>query len=205
MSGLRSTKKAVCTTTLIVINVVIFLLLYLFGDTQNSWFMLKNGAMYPPLVIERNQYYRFVTSMFLHFGIDRLLNNMVMLGALGRNLEIEIGKIRFILIYFLSGIGGNLLSFFVSIVFHKNAISAGASGAIFGLMGAMLWGTINNKKRIGKIDLKGSWFFGIVFMIIWSIYSGFVSSGVDNAAHIGGLLSGFLVACFLWRNLNRKF
>lgn len=161
--------------------------------------MLKHGAMYVPLMIAQGEYYRLFTSMFLHFGFDHLLNNMVTLVLSGWNLEIEIGKIKFLLIYILSGLGGNILSAWWDIQTGEYAVSAGASGAIFGLIGALLYVAIRNRGRIGDISGKG-----IIFMIILSLYYGFTSTGVDNMAHIGGLLSGFLLSILLYWKRNRK-
>ena len=107
---MRYKPEAVCTVGLIVVNVAVFMIMTMFGDTEDAVFMLQHGAMYEPFVIEQHEYYRMFTCLFLHFGIDHLLNNMVMLGALGWNLEQEIGKARFLAIYFVSGIAGNILS-----------------------------------------------------------------------------------------------
>ena len=78
--------KAVCTVGLIIVNIAVFMVLSLLGDTENGYFMLHHGAMYEPMILENQEYYRFFTCMFLHFGIQHLLNNMVMLGALGWQL-----------------------------------------------------------------------------------------------------------------------
>ena len=132
---MRQKPEAICTVSLIVINIAVFLLLSLFGDTEDAVFMMRHGAMYRELITQEQEYYRIITCLFLHFGITHLLNNMVMLGAVGWNLEMEIGKIRFLLIYFGSGILGNILSLWHDIQTDTNVVSAGASGAIFGLMG----------------------------------------------------------------------
>lgn len=132
--------------------------------------------------------------MFLHFGITHLMNNMVMLGALGWNLEVEIGKIRFIIIYFISGLGGNILSLIAGISAGEVVVSAGASGAVFGLMGALLYVVIANRGRLGRLSGRG-----MIFMVILSLYFGLTSSGVDNMAHIGGLICGFFLAVILYR------
>ena len=89
---MRRKPEAFCTTVLIVINVAVFLILSMLGDTEDAAFMLQHGAMYEPFITEGQEYYRIFTCMFLHFGITHLMNNMVMLGALGWNLELEIGK-----------------------------------------------------------------------------------------------------------------
>ena len=183
-----------CTAILIFINVAVFLVLSVLGNTEDTLFMLEHGAAYEPLVVQEHEFYRIVTSIFLHFGIDHLLNNMVLLGALGWNLEIEIGKIRFTLIYLLSGIGGNIISLYHGIQTQEYAVSAGASGAIFGLMGALLYVVIANRGRLGRLSGRG-----MAFMVALSLYFGLTSSGVDNWAHIGGLVCGVLLAAILYR------
>lgn len=183
-----------CTTGLIVINVLVFFLLSLRGDTESGYFMLQYGAMYEPLVTEGHEYYRLITSLFLHFGIQHLLNNMVMLGALGYQLENEIGRIKFLLIYFISGIGGNLCSLYWNVSHGEQIISAGASGAIFGLMGALLYIVAVNRGRLGRLSGRG-----MLIMVALSLYFGLTSSGVDNSAHVGGLICGILITVLLYR------
>lgn len=194
---MRNKPEAPCTVALIVINVAVFFIMSLFGNTEDVMFMLEHGAMFEPLITEEHEYYRIITSMFLHFGIEHLLNNMVILGALGWNLELETGKIRFLIIYLVSGIGGNLLSLYLGVSSAEYAVSAGASGAIFGLMGALLYVAARNRGRMGRISGKGA-----LFMIALSLYFGITSSGIDNAAHIGGLLCGFILAVILYRKKN---
>ena len=191
---MRQKPEAICTVTLIVINIAVFFILTLFGDTEDAVFMLQHGAMYAPYVTEGHEYYRIFTCLFLHFEIAHLLNNMVMLGALGWNLELEIGKIRYIIIYFGSGIIGNIISLCYDLTLQQPAVSAGASGAIFGLMGALLYVVIANRGRVGRLSGRG-----MLVMVALSLYFGLTSSGVDNLAHIGGLVSGFLLAVVLYR------
>lgn len=185
-------QKAVITTALIGMNAVIFVVLMMLGKTEDTYFILEHGAMYEPYVIEGHEYYRLVTSLFLHFGISHLMNNMVMLGALGWNLELEIGKIRFFLIYFLGGMGGNICSLIYHVKEGTYVISAGASGAVFGLMGALVCAALQRRGYIGRLNKRG-----LIFMVILSLYFGLTSTGVDNAAHIGGLICGFLLQVIL--------
>ena len=128
---MRKKPEAICTVALIVINTAVFFILSLFGDTEDAVFMIRHGAMYEDLITQNHEYYRIVTCLFLHFGITHLLNNMVMLGALGWNLELEIGKVRFLVIYFVSGIMGNLLSLWHNVSAEEHVVSAGASGSSF--------------------------------------------------------------------------
>lgn len=195
----KNTIKAPCTIAFITVNVIVFLFLSFKGMTEDGMFLLEHGAMYVPYMIKNGEYYRIFTSMFLHFGFDHLLNNMVILAAIGWNLEEEIGHIKFAILYLLSGLGGNVLSAYWDIHVADYAISAGASGAIFGVIGALLYVAIRNRGRIGDISGKG-----LVFMVILSLYYGYSSGGVDNMAHIGGLITGFVLSVLLYRKKNRK-
>lgn len=188
----KQEKKAVCTIGLIVVNIGVFLIFTLLGKSEDVLFMRQYGAMYEPYVVEGHEYYRLLTSIFLHFGIEHLLNNMVMLGALGFHLEPEIGRLRFLLVYFLSGIGGNVCSLLVNVWLGDVVVSAGASGAVFGLTGALLCVVIRNKGRIGRLNKKR-----VLILVLLSIYIGLTTAGVDNAAHIGGLVCGFVLEGFL--------
>ena len=185
-------QKAAATATLIVVNISIFFIFAILGKAEDVLFMREYGAMYEPYVMEGHEYYRLLTSIFLHFGIEHLLSNMVMLGALGMNLEPEIGKLRFLLVYFVSGIGGNICSLLLNISFGEVVISAGASGAVFGLTGALLCAVLRNKGRIGRLHKKG-----VLVLVILSIFLGLSEPGVDNAAHIGGLICGFVLEALL--------
>lgn len=188
----KQEKSAVCTIGLIVVNIGIFFVFTLLGKSEDVLFMQQYGAMYEPYVINGHEYYRLLTSIFLHFGMEHLLNNMVMLGAVGVHLEPEIGKLRFLLVYFISGIGGNACSLLVNVWLGEVVVSAGASGAVFGLTGALLCAVIQNKGRIGRLNKKR-----VLILVLLSLYIGLTTSGVDNAAHIGGLVCGFVLEAFL--------
>ena len=185
---------------LVAANVIVFLVLSFQGMTENAGFMLQHGAMYIPYVIGKGEYYRLFTSMFLHFGYDHLFNNMIALAAMGWNLEPDIGKIKFLIVYFVSGLAGNILSAWWDIQTGSMVVSAGASGAIFGIIGALLYVAIRNRGRIGEISGRG-----LVAMVVLTLYYGFTSGGVDNMAHIGGLAAGFLSGVLLYRKRNDKY
>lgn len=192
-------KRSTCTIVLIVINAAVFIILSFLGRTEDGGFMLEHGAMYVPYILGDGQYYRLFTSMFLHFGITHLTNNLLMLGLLGWNLETEVGGFKFLIIYMVSGLGGNLLSAVIDIRIQEYAVAGGASGAIFGIIGALLYIAIRNHGRVGNVTGRG-----IIFMIGLSLYFGFTSTGVDNFAHIGGLFAGFLASVLLYRKRNRE-
>ena len=102
------------------------------------------------------------------------------------------------MIYFISGLGGSGLSFAWNVMHEEQSVSAGASGAIFGLMGALLYVVIANRGRLG--DLSGK---GMMLMVLLGLYCGMTSTGVDNLAHIGGLVCGFILALILYRKKKK--
>ena len=199
---MRNYKKLpICTIAIAAANVLIFLGLSFMGMTEDSTFMMEHGAMYVPYLMNGERYYTLITSMFLHFGFSHLMNNMVMLLVIGYSLEPEIGKIRFLLIYLGSGLMGNLVSAWFDVNQGSYAVSAGASGAIFGIVGALLYVAIRNHGRVGEISTRG-----LVLMAGLSLYYGFTAQGVDNAAHIGGLISGFLLAVLTyWKRKPKHY
>ena len=192
-------QKAWITMTLIVLNILYFVYLEAVGSSEDVLFMLEHGAMFVPLVLGNHEYYRLITSIFLHFGFAHLMNNMVMLFFLGSILEEEIGSFKYLLLYFVSGVAGNILSAFMDLKTGEFVISAGASGAIFGVIGALLIIVAKNHGHLRTLDGRG-----MVFMVVCSLYHGFTSTGVDNMAHIGGLLSGILLAFILYRKRQSK-
>lgn len=192
-------KRPICTMMIAGMNIAVFFVLSFRGMTEDAGFLLENGASYAPYILERGEYYRLFTSMFLHFGFEHLMNNMLMLLVIGWNLERELGKIRFLLIYLCSGLCGNVLSLWWDVHTGSYAVAAGASGAVFGIIGALLYVAIRNHGRVGNVTGRG-----LLFMAVMSLYYGFTSEGVDNFAHIGGLLSGFLLAVLLYWKTKRK-
>ena len=184
---------------LVIINVVVFFALSFKGMTEDAVFMLEHGAMYTPRVQVSGEYYRLFTSMFLHFGFEHLMNNMLILLVMGMVLEPQLGTVKYLILYLLSGLGGNVISAGWEWMTHDYAVSAGASGAIFGIIGGLLYIAIRNRGRIGNLTERG-----LIFMIVLSLYYGFTSSGVDNMAHIGGLLSGFIVGILLYRKPKQE-
>ncbi|NLZ81065.1 MAG: rhomboid family intramembrane serine protease [Clostridiales bacterium] len=186
-------------TILVIINVLVFIFLEIGGDTEDAYYMLTRGAMFVPLMVENGEYYRLFTSMFLHFGINHLTGNMISLLFLGDNLERALGKIKYLVLYLVSGLGASACSFAYNYIKGENVVAAGASGAVFGVIGALFYTLIRNK---GKLEDLTSMRLGI--LIVYILYSGFVSSGIDNAAHIGGLLIGFLLAIPLYPKRKMK-
>ena len=180
-------------TILVLINVLVFAVLSFFGDTTNAEFMAAHGAMDWVDIVEKGQYYRLFTSMFLHFGADHLLQNMLILLLIGCRLERITGKLAYFIIYIGAGLVGAVNSVIFTLGASPNTVGAGASGAIFGVMGGLLFCILadliqKKRHRVEEIGLTG-----MIFMVCSALSYGFFSNGVDNAAHIGGLIGGFLL------------
>lgn len=186
-------KREPVTVLLILLNTLIFLIVEVTGGSENGQHMLECGAVYAPLIIEQGQWYRMLTSMFLHFGAPHLINNMLVLFVLGQRLEPVTGKMKFLLIYILGGLGGNLISLIWDMRTGNYSLSAGASGAVFAVMGGMIYVIIRHRGRVADLNMKQ-----MLLMAAFSLYFGFASGGVDNAAHAGGLLCGFLAAVIVY-------
>lgn len=189
---MENRRTPVCTIALVIINVAVFFILSFGGMTENALYMAEHGAMYVPYFLYNKEYYRIFTCMFLHFGFEHLMNNMITLFIMGRYVEPLVGKVRFVITYFISGLGGSTLSLIAEYYTGDYAVSAGASGAIFGLTGALLSLAVLNRGQIAGLSK-----YSILIMIALSLYNGFVSEGVDNLAHIGGLVCGFLITFLL--------
>lgn len=192
-------RKEPVTVALILINVLVFIAVELTGTSQNAWHVLDYGAAYTPYIVQNGEVYRLFTSMFLHFGIEHLVNNMLVLFVLGSRLEQVIGKLRFLFIYLAGGMAGNIFSLILELRNQDFSVSAGASGAVFAVMGAMLYVVIRNKGWLGDLSMRQ-----ILVMAAFSLYFGFTSSGVDNAAHIGGMIAGFVLAVLIWHPRKKR-
>lgn len=152
-------------------------------------------------VMRDGEYWRIITSFFIHWDFPHLLNNMVMLFLLGTMMEEKLGHIAYTCLYFLSGVGGSLLSLFYKIYTLRFSNSLGASGAIFGLDGVLLAMALFLPDYRKVMDPRR-----VLLMIVLSLYGGFSGNNIDNAAHLGGLLSGFLfgsIVC-LWKRVRRR-
>ncbi|MBE5882220.1 MAG: rhomboid family intramembrane serine protease [Lachnospiraceae bacterium] len=178
---------------LLIANLVLYFLCIF-----NSEFFYGQGAFDLVLVINEHDWYRFITSVFLHADVYHLSGNMIYLYTLGDIVERELGHVKYFVLYMLSGLAGNIMSMAFSIVMNDFTPSLGASGAIFGITGALLWIVIRNRGRHEEITIPK-----IIFLIAYSLYNGFVSTNVDNAAHVGGLIGGFVLAILLYRKKGK--
>ncbi|KAK1273207.1 hypothetical protein QJS04_geneDACA022268 [Acorus gramineus] len=159
----------------------------LFGPSSST--LLKLGGLEWDKVVHQHQGWRLVTCIWLHAGVIHLLANMLSLIFIGMRLEQQFGFVRIGVIYLLSGFGGSILSS----LFIRNSISVGASGALFGLLGAMLSELITNWTIYSN---KAAALLTLLFIIVINLAVGILPH-VDNFAHIGGFLTGFLLGFIL--------
>lgn len=159
-----------------------------YGNTID--FFLEHGALYGPAVKE-GEWYRLLTYLFLHSGMEHLLNNMLILYFIGNALERYLGHWKFLLLYLASGIFAALGSVFWNTSYP---VCVGASGAVFGVCGGLAYLVLIHRGNLQGLTKKR-----MLLFLLLSVYGGFVTQGVDNAAHITGLLSGFLLAAVLYR------
>ncbi len=192
-------KTAYVNFIIIVVNVVVFLYLETKGSTENSKFMVAYGALFEPAVLYGKEYWRLLTAVFMHFGVEHLANNMLLLFVLGDNLERALGKIKYAVFYLVCGVGANAASMAVNLMNETYAVSAGASGAIFGVIGGLLYAVVVNRGRLEDLNTRQ-----MVILAGFSLYHGFTSSGVNNVAHVSGLLLGVVMGAVLYRKPKRK-
>ena len=179
-------KDSLITNILIGINVLMYLITALVSKNLldiNSLTLLSFGAKLNVL-IDRGQVWRLLTCAFLHGGLLHITFNMYALKIIGAEVEYAFGKVKYIIIYLISAIGSSIFSY----MFNPASISVGASGAIFGLFGAMIIFGIRNKNKIGK-----EYIINLAQVVIVSI----ILSNIDNSAHMGGLVFGAISALIL--------
>ncbi|MEO5876268.1 MAG: rhomboid family intramembrane serine protease [Streptosporangiaceae bacterium] len=175
--GGQAVTTAWATRTLIAVNVLIFFLEYGLGDPTR---VAGDFGLWPPAVAD-GEYHRLITSAFLHYGPAHLALNMWALYAVGEALEGWLGRTRFLALYFLSALGGSVLCYLASAVTSN---TAGASGAVFGLFGAIF--VVARRMNMNIRPIAAVIVLNLVFTFVWG--------GISWQGHIGGLVTGALVA-----------
>ena len=165
--------------------ILVWLLMEIMGNSGDGHTLLQFGALFGPYVAS-GEYWRFFTSTFLHVGLMHLFFNGISLLIFGRIVEGVFGRLRFISIYVTSGLSGSVLSF----MFNTDSIGAGASGAIFGVLGSLVSYYTINYRLLGKYARQT--LVGILIIGAINLFIGFTTPGIDNWAHIGGFIGGTL-------------
>ncbi len=188
------------TYSLVLINVAIWLLMVFKGVdvVRPSVAALLQWGGSTASEVQKGQWWRMLTATFLHGGLVHLLMNMVGLWSIGQTTERLFGHRLFLLVYLGSALGGSALSLNFS---AQQAVAVGASGAVFGIAGALLVAVYQHRQSLprlfGKQNLTGMGFF-----VVYSLVQGFTHNGIDNAAHIGGLVVGCLMASILPKRID---
>jgi rhomboid protease GluP len=180
-------KRPFVTIALVAVNVIVFLICTFTGDL-----LYNKGAFGVMDIIEGKAYYRILTSMFLHADIEHLFSNMIVLYYIGEIVEKYLGHIPYAVLYFMSGIMGNVFSMMYELMTDSFFSSVGASGAVFGVEGALLFLVILHHGKLESMNVGR-----VAFSIAFSLYCGFTSTYVNNAAHVGGVLMGFAAAAVI--------
>ena len=186
------------TTALIADNTLVFLAMVASGIsfTQPTPLDVFNwGGDYGPATVGAHQWWRLLTSCFLHFGINHIGFNMYVLYQIGPFIEITFGRVRYLILYFIAGLAGSV----TSISIHPNSVSAGASGAIFGLYGAVFGFLLINRRTLDPVATKSIAKSAGIF-VLYNVVYGSMSGTTDLSAHFGGLIAGFLAGMALARS-----
>jgi rhomboid protease GluP len=207
MQGQREGQKpgykllTLVNTGIILVNIIIFIISQftpVFGG-KSQWF--AKGALSWYFVIREKEYYRIITSMFMHSDWSHLFNNMLVLLFVGDKLERAAGKSRYLFLYFGSGIlagaasiGYNMWKDNGQFSYGGSVFSIGASGAIFGIVGAMLFIVAINRGRLEGISTRQ-----MALFVVFSLYGGITNTRIDQAAHVGGFLAGLILAAVVYR------
>lgn len=196
---IKTERFPIMNLLIIATNILVFIVMELYGSTEDTAFMLNNGAAYGEYIFKNKEYYRLFTCMFIHFGSYHLVNNMLTLLLVGNKVEQILGKVKFLSIYLISGLGASLISASYYYLKSDLVISGGASGAIFGIIGALVMLMLKNKKRISHF--MGIQFF---FLIVLILYNGFISTKIDTIAHLAGLLFGLIITAVITRKYKSE-
>ena len=178
-------KRSKITFIFLSIMIVYFIFITLMGGTTDVETLIKYGALFPPYIVEFNQYYRFITSIFIHIGVMHIFFNGYALYIFGPQIEKLMGPKKYLLFFLLTGIGGNLATFFFNFV----SISAGASGSLFGLFGAFLYLIHRHGDMVTPQGRKS-----ILQLLGINLILTFAVPNISATAHIGGLIMGYLLS-----------
>lgn len=183
-----SMKEPVLTYAFMAVCIFLFLVLVLSGNNlmEISAASLVDFGGNVGYYTKNGEYFRLFSCIFLHAGIIHLLCNMYSLYVVGPQVESFYGKLKYLLIFLISGISGSILSLAFS---PDNVVSVGASGALFGVLGAVCYFGYHYRVYLGNV-LKSQ----IIPIILLNLMIGFMVSGIDNFAHIGGLIGGIFTA-----------
>jgi rhomboid protease GluP len=187
------------TCSILFINVVIFIIMDWSYDWSVYNFFVEQGGISYDTIINNHQYYRLLTHMFIHADIDHLFGNMIVLFFIGSQVEKRLGRFRYTILYFAGGIVAAITSLGYNRLHDSSTLSIGASGAIFALVGALVSIVIFDRREFAEIGIQR-----LLFFVALTILNGMNTQGIDNAAHVGGLLAGFVLGQVLYQEVKNR-
>lgn len=193
----KNDEKPYLTYAFIAINILVWIYMEMNGGSTDIYNLIRFGSVDAYSIFVKGEYYRIITSMFIHIGISHLIFNCFSLYIFGTRMEKYMKKWQYFLLYMMSGILGGLISVTVDLMNDRVLISAGASGAIYGVLGAILVYSKVYKRQVGGLS-----HYTILIMLIAGIAFGFMDSSISNIAHLGGFVSGGLIA-YLYSFTNK--
>ena len=194
MQELRKYSYCSVNIALAVFQAAVFALCLITGDR-----LYIAGRCGTDLVLVQQEYWRLLTSVFLHSGLYHLGSNLIAQVFLGNAVERNLGHIKYLILYIVSGVGGNIISVLYDRAQGVNTYSVGASGAVFGVMGALIVLIIKGRK---KLRTGSSMLVRAGFAVFYAVYAGFRTPYTDNAAHLGGLAFGIALGVLLTITLD---
>lgn len=195
ISSVRRSTEPVVTFTLIVVNVIVYFATASGGASLTSSGLtetLRKGVLDGPDISQHHEYYRLLTAGFLHFSVAHILFNMIFLFFMGRLLEPSIGRLNFAAVYFASLLTGS----FGALLFTPDALTAGASGAEFGVLGALL--VVARDRRIPI------WNSGLGITLVVNIAFSVSVSHISLGGHLGGLVGGAICGAAVVQLAERR-
>ena len=193
----KYSKRLYVTTVLIAANVLVYLWLSFLGDTENTQFLLEHGAMNTSLVMQ-GEWWRIFTHMFMHAGVYHLFSNMIMLAAIGFELEEVLGGIKYSIVYFVGGLGATAFSSWYEITNNMNFVDVGASGAVMAVFAAFTVVIIKNRKDYDKtVAIR-------MILVLALMVFGNMGPEVNWMAHLGGAVTGLILGVILYWPKKRQ-
>lgn len=178
-------RKSKVTFILLAIMIIYFIFMTINGGTTNSATLLRYGALFPPFVLGYNEYYRLITAIFIHIGFTHILFNGYALYIFGPQIERLMGPKKYLSFFLLTGLGGNIATFF----FSFDSLSAGASGSLFGLFGAFLYLIHRHRNMVTPEGRKS-----ILRLLAMNLVLTLAVPSISVTAHLGGLVSGYILS-----------
>ncbi len=198
LSDLRRYSYAYVNNTLIVINILVFALCIFTGQVGAE--IYNRGSLITGAVTEGHEYWRLVTPIFMHAGVQHLGSNMLAQLLLGNIVERNVGHAKYLALYLVSGICGNICSVLYELSKGEYYRSVGASGAIYGIMGAVVVIIMKGRKQLRQ---GSSLILRAGLMVAYAVYSGLQTPYINNAAHLGGMAAGLLIGIFMMLGMGQ--